>query len=229
MLQRDGAWSEENSFSVTISEQILACSERRDKRPVSPKGRKSLRAALEWKNVVDSQLCEQLLSPPCTSSVLFVKDERTREKMLIIPSINRLYETYSCPVIHNKYLKAVGPRFASLPIYAHKAKSRFDFDLSRAFKLMCCCLLDHNVFAPPRPVLLWYQGACSHSTVQGKRNTSAPAVIAEHTTGLRLEGLWLPWAEFLYLPYSKRAQRLLLHLAIHQHKDSKQVFVPGCV
>ena len=145
MLQRDGAWSEENSFSVTISEQILACSERRDKRPVSPKGRKSLRAALEWKNVVDSQLCEQLLSPPCTSSVLFVKDERTREKMLIIPSINRLYETYSCPVIHNKYLKAVGLRFASLPIYAHKAKSRFDFDLSRAFKLMCCCLLDHNM------------------------------------------------------------------------------------
>lgn len=152
--------------------------------------------------------------------------------MLIIPSINRLYKTYSYPVIHNKYLKAAGPRFASLPIYAHKAKSRFDFDLSRAFKLMCCCLLDHNMCS------LHHARSSSDISVlvlaqpykRVKKNTkSAPAVSAEHTTGLRLEGLWLPRAEFLYLPYSRRAQRLLLHLAIHHHKESKQAFVPGSV
>ncbi len=173
-----------------------ACSETRQKTR-QPKGRELSRAALHgWEEqVVDTQPCEQPLSPPCSGSVLFAKDKRTWKKMKNIPCKHRPHFTRHI----TNTCKQSGQGLQASQFTAHNAKSNFDFDLLRplnwctvAFRIITCTL--HHTQTSPDIRMLVFAGSC-------KKTQSTPSVSAEQTTELRLEGLWL-LGQGLPHPYS---------------------------
>lgn len=199
---------------MTLSEQILHV-QRRDKRPVRPKGKDLLRAALPgWEEQVsDTQPSEQPLSPTHFSSVLFMKDKRTvkeQTKRKIFPARTDL----TLQDVHNKCLRAVGPKLASQPIYCSQSQLKLWLWSIVPFKLMCCCLWDHNMCTPHHTGLplisgcLFFAGPC-------KKTQSTLTVSAGQDYRIKTWGSPVTWAEFPTFPVSHTVQRLMLHLAIH--------------
>lgn len=122
-FSKTGPRSEEHSFSVTLSEQILHV-QRWDKRPITDgwikEGNYWELPSMGW----EEKVVWATTFSSCTSSILFVKEKRQeRTKMQNITSANRLFFSY--PVIYNK---SVSQTKACSQFTAHKAKPYFDFD-----------------------------------------------------------------------------------------------------
>lgn len=185
---------------MTLSEQILHV-QRRDKRPVSPKGRDLLRAALPgWEEQVsDTQPSEQPLSPAHSSSVLFIKDKRTvkeqTKRKIFLARTELILKD-----VHNKRLRAVRPKLASQPIYCSQSQLKLWLWSIVPFKLMCCCLWDNNMCTPHHTQASPDIRMLVFLLDRVRKHNQLSQSVQGRTTGLRLEGLLLPGQSFPLSP-----------------------------